>query len=164
MNVAKKITLGLLLLAPSAAAKAQSPDTGMNLAVHRTVQTASAYQLARPQITVGTRLTMFANFLQADPGVVQMNVGGTTLPCEVIKWCDKSVTVQLPQFGIAGPIDARLRIIKPNGRVVKSSSVVLLPQPRFIVHEETIPQPMPSTDAPQRPVYVDGDAGGVSHE
>ncbi|WP_182866570.1 hypothetical protein [Stieleria mannarensis] len=158
MNIAKKITLGLLMIAPAAAARAEFPIHGPSpRSIHRTVQSVPAYRLARPQITTGTRITMFANFLQQDPGIVLLEIGGTTTRCELLEWCSNSVTVQLPSFGVAGPQDARIRIVLPNGRVAKSVSVMLVPQPSMIVHEETIPQPMPTAEMPKPAIYADSE-------
>ena len=163
MTSPKKIAFTLLMLLPNAAAIADSPESGSGAnTVYRMVQSAPAYQLRRPQITTGARISVFANFLEHDPGVVLLDVAGTTSQCEVLQWNPNSVTLQLPRFGINSPTDARLRIVKPNGRVAKTMSIQLIAQPEIVIHEESIPQPMPATGIAESAVYAETTSGGIT--
>lgn len=111
---------------------------------NRPVQTTPAYRFSRPEVVSGARMTLFANFLQHQQGVVYLDIAGTTASCRICDWRSNSVTFYLPQLGVPGPVDARLRVVLPNGRVAKAVNVSLIPQPVFVIHSETIGQPAPS--------------------
>lgn len=162
MSMTQKIAFTLFMLAP-VAVNAQSPyqETPAR-SVYKRVQAAPSYAMQRPQLTTGARITVFVNFLQQETGVVLLDVSETTLNCQVLEWKPDSVTLQLPRLGIARPQDARLRVIKPNGRVAKTFSVMLVGQPQIVVHEETIPQPMPTAAAPEQSVYAETGESGLT--
>ncbi|WP_182866568.1 hypothetical protein [Stieleria mannarensis] len=163
MTSPQKIALTVLMFLPGAAALAESPQPSSGpTAVYRMVQSVPAYQLRRPQITTGARISLFANFLQHDPGVVLLDVAGTTAQCDVLQWKPNSVTVQLPRLGLGAPTDARLRIVKPDGRVAKTMAVQLIAQPEIVVHQETIAQPMPAVGSAESAVYAEPTSGGIT--
>lgn len=162
-----RAVLSLLIVLPAAAAHADTPRRAVTKrAVYKLVQPTPTYDLQRPELTIGTRITIFANFLQKDPGVVLLDIGATTTNCTVLEWKPQSVTVQLPRLGLSRPQAAKLRVVLPNGRIAKSHNVVLVAQPDIVVHEETIAQPMPpapaasATQAPAPAVYAESIEGG----
>lgn len=111
--------------------------------VYKRVQPTPEYAVQRPEVVSGTRLTLFANFLQNEQGYVFLDFNGTTAQCQIHNWSPNSVTFDLPKLGLGRNVAAKIRVVLPNGRVAKSVAVVLIPQPTIVVHEETIPQPMP---------------------
>ncbi len=166
MSLAKTFAFGILMLVPAAAASADdyanSWDSHLGgQIVHKQVQATPSYSLRRPELTVGTRITMFANFLQEKPGVVMLDVGDTTAQCRVIDWQPHSVTLQLPRLGLARPTNAQLRIVLPNGRVAKKAAVLLISQPGIVVHQETVAQPSPSAGSDSGAEYA-GSVGGYA--
>ena len=116
-------------------------DSGPDYSHRRRVQPSPAYELRRPEIVSGSRLTILANFLQQEEGVVLCQIARTTLSCRIVRWCDRSVTFYVPDYGLRTPMDAKICIVLPNGRVAKSVSVVLVPQPSIVQHAETLGQP-----------------------
>lgn len=130
--------------------------------VYRSVQTTPTYRLRRAEVTTGARLTLFANFLRAEPGIVMLDVNGATLPCKIVQWKGDSVTVQLPMLGMNRPLDAQIRVILPTGQVAEAFQVVLVSQPRFVEHRETIPQPQPPTAAASSALYAQPINGGAT--
>jgi len=128
-------------------------------AVLKHVQRTSTYEVARPEVPSGSRLTLFANFLGQKPGLVLLCLGGTSAQCDVIEWKERSVTIELPCLGLSGPKNADVRIILPDGRVAKNFPVLFVAQPDILVHGESVPQPMtpaPETAPPSYSVSVRG--------
>ena len=133
-----------------------SQKAEVSRSVTRRVQPTAPYRLARPEVMSGTRVTLFANFLEEKQGQVDLCLNGTSLPCEVIEWHDRSVTVKVPGMGLARPQDAVIRIIKPNGRIAKKYYVFFIPQPRIVTHAETVGQPDQSAPTSGSAAYVGG--------
>ena len=152
-SIAVLVTVGSMASANAGGVRHHCPPTVIHSApvrqaprvIYKTVQPTPSYDVRRPEVVSGTRLTVFANFLQQEEGFVYFDVSGTTSSCKVVDWCPNSVTFDLPALGLSGRQDAKIRVVLPNGRVAKSISVILVPQPAILVHQETIPQPMPPT-------------------
>lgn len=128
----------------------------------KSTQKTPQYDLRRPEVVSGARVTLFANFLQDNPGYVIFDIGGTSKQCKLVDWKNTSVTAELPRLGLSRPLDAQIRIILPNGRVAKTFKVLYVSQPDIVVHGESIPQPMPATPNANRPVYAQGGAAGFT--
>lgn len=122
--------------------------------VTRNMQTTPRYNLRRPEVVSGATATLFANFLRKECGYVYLVMNGATLPCQIIEWQDTSVTVQLPAVGLAAPVNATLQIALPDGRVAKMFHVLFVAQPEIVLHEDTIPQPLPPGTPGQSSVYL----------
>ncbi|WP_147869965.1 hypothetical protein [Stieleria maiorica] len=90
--------------------------------------------LGRPDVVSGARMTVLANYLQHVPGTVHLIVAGTTSSCRIAAWSDTSVTVDLPNLGLRGTMDAVIRVVRPDGRVAKTVPVNLIPAPTVIMH------------------------------
>ena len=115
----------------------------------------------RREVASGARITLFANFLRQEAGVVVMEIGGTSWECELIKWQPNSVTVDLPRLGLAEPKDADITIVLPDGRIAKSFSVRCVRQTEIVVHDEPVPRAAPPLAATAGPAnYVVPVAGG----
>ncbi|MEQ8667738.1 MAG: hypothetical protein RIC12_01115 [Pirellulales bacterium] len=54
--------------------------------IYKVVQNTPEYDLGRPEVVSGTRVTLFANFLGQDPGVVQFNMNQTSASCKITDW------------------------------------------------------------------------------
>lgn len=162
-KLAARVSVVLVIASSAASTYADGPTRASSRrAIYKLVQPTPTYELQRPQVTIGTRITIFANFLQNDPGVVLLDIGATTTQCEMVEWKPQSVTVQLPRLGLSRPQDAKLRVVLPNGRVAKSMSVRLIAQPDIVVHQETVAQPMPPAPVavPRPAVYAEATSGG----
>lgn len=129
--------------------------------IYKVVQQTPQYDVGRPQVVSGTRVTLFANFLRQDPGCVLFNLNGTSAECAVIEWKPNSVTVELPRLGLLEPKNAEIQIVLPDGRIAKTFPVVYIAQPDILVHEDTIPQPMPPAPKAQAAVYAMPVQGGL---
>ncbi len=130
-------------------------------AVLKHVQRTSTYEVARPEIPSGSRLTLFANFLGQKPGLVLLCLGGTSAQCEVIEWKEQSVTMELPRLGLSGPKNANVRVILPDGRVAKNFPVLFVAQPDILVHCESVGQPMTPSPATAPASYSVSIRGGL---
>ena len=127
------------------------------VAVQRTPQ----YDVRRPEIPSGARLTLFANFLGQTPGVVMLNVNGTSSRCQVVDWKPESVTAELPALGLAQPQNAEIVVIMPDGRIAKTFRIRLVAQPDIMIHKDTVPLPLPPAPQSQTVSYVVPVAGGL---
>ena len=135
-----------------------SQEVGGSRSVTRRVQNTPSYGMKRSEVYSGTRITLFANFLEEKPGKVQLCMKKTALPCEVVQWSDEAVIVNLPKVGLENPVDATIRIIKPNGREAKKYYVLFGPQPEILIHKETVGQPDPSAPTSKSASYAGGEA------
>jgi hypothetical protein len=125
------------------------------------VQQTPQYDLRRPEVPSGARLTLFANFLGDKPGCVTFNLNGTSIQCQVVEWRGESVTIELPRLGLTQPKNADLKVILPDGRIAKTFRVLLVAQPDVVVHKETVPLPLPPSPATQSPSYSVSTPGGM---
>jgi hypothetical protein len=115
----------------------------------------------RREVASGARVTLFANFLRQESGVVVLEIGGTSWECELIEWQPNSVTVDLPRLGLAEPKDAEITIVLPDGRIAKKFSVKYVRQPDIVLHDESIPRAAPPLAANAGPAnYVVAVEGG----
>ena len=71
------------------------------------------------------------------------------------------MTVELPRLGLLEPKNVVIQIILPDGRVAKSFPVLYISQPDIVVHEETVPLPMPPAPATRGAVYATSVQGGL---
>ena len=68
-----------------------------------------------------------AKELGQESGGVAVKVNDVILGCLVNDWKPDMVLATLPMLGIAGPTKAELAFILPNGKVVQTLQVELLP-------------------------------------
>ena len=142
-------------------AKPKSASSRSKGVVYKVVQHTPSYDLQRPEVISGARVTLFANFLQEKPGCVLFNLNGTSTECTLNEWKPNSVTVEIPCLGLARPKNAEIQIVLPNGRVAKTFSVVLISQPDIVIHEDTVPQPTPPAPTTEAAVYATPVKGGL---
>ncbi len=135
-----------------------APTTGV---VYQVVQATPQYDLRRPEVVSGSRVTLFANFLRQEPGVVLFNLNGTSTECTLVEWQPNSVTIELPRLGLIEPKNAEIQIVLPDGRVAKKFSVLFISQPDIVIHQDTIPQPMPPAPVSHSAVYAASVQGGL---
>lgn len=126
----------------------------VNGVVFKVVQPSQKYDLRRPELVSGARVTLFANFLRQEPGIVIFNLNGTSTRCNLVEWKPESVTVDLPLLGLLEPKDAEIQIVLPDGRIAKTFRVVYVAQPDVVVHAESVPQPTPPAPAAKAAVYA----------
>lgn len=129
--------------------------------IYKVVQQTPQYDVRRPEVVSGTRVTLFANFLRQEPGIVTFNMEGTSSECVLVEWKPDSVTVELPRLGLAAPKNAEIQIVLPDGRVAKTFPVLYVAQPDIVVHEDTIPLAMPPAPGLRRAVYAMPVNGGL---
>jgi hypothetical protein len=149
-------SLSVLVLCGSAGLAA-SP----NSVVSKTIQSTAQYNLRRPEVPSGSRITLFANFLGQQPGTVLLNLAGVSKECEVVQWKPESVTTELPRLGLAEPKNIEIMIILPDGRIAKKFRLLLVPQPDVVVHGETVPLPMPPSPGAESVGLAVPSQGGV---
>ncbi|WP_182866569.1 hypothetical protein [Stieleria mannarensis] len=166
MNLTVKTTFAALLMTAGmiGSAQADQPTDGystladwtrqISRVMERPVQSQPAYSLSRPEVVSGTRMTVFAGFLEHQTGAVLLEVGGTVAQCRIVDWRTNSVTFYLPMLGMAGGRDATLRVVKPSGRIAKTLDVRLVPQPEIVIHGETVGQPGPAAGYVGLPSYA----------
>jgi hypothetical protein len=139
-------------------AEAAQPDSVVVSASHRvtykTVQQTAQYNLCRPEVVSGARVTLFANFLRDQPGIVLFNLDGTSTQCKVIEWKEHSVTTQLPRLGLLEPKNAEIQIILPDGRIAKTFHILFIAPPDVVIHAETVPVVTPPAPATGPAVYA----------
>lgn len=111
--------------------------------VQKAVQPKPRYELHVKHLVSGGRVTLFANFLRKEAGVVLFVHDGTSQECKLISWKPDSVTVDLPKLGLPGPQCVEIVIVLPDGRLAKTFRTTCEPQPDVLVHSDSIPQPMP---------------------
>jgi hypothetical protein len=124
------------------------------------VQQTPQYDLRRAEAPSGSRLTLFANFLGQQPGVVLFELNGTSTPCKVIDWKPQSVTIELPRLGLNEPKNAAIVVVLPDGRIAKTFRILFVAQPEVVVHQESVPQPMPPAPASAPAAYAMPGASG----
>lgn len=129
--------------------------------IYKLVQPTAQYDLRRPEVVSGTRVTLFANFLRNEPGIVTFNLAGTSVECKLVEWKPNSVTIELPRLGLLEPKNAEVQIVLPDGRIAKTFPVLYVSQPDIVIHEDTIPQAMPPAPAAQGGVYAMPVRGGM---
>jgi hypothetical protein len=120
---------------------------------YASVQNTPQYDLRRPEVPSGARLTLFANFLGDRQGMVLLQLNGTSLPCQIVQWKPESVTIELPCLGLTAPKNAEIAIILPDGRQLKLFRVLYVPQPDILVHGETVPLPTPPAPVTSSATY-----------
>jgi hypothetical protein len=128
---------------------------------YKVVQQTPQYDLRRPEVISGARVTLFANFLRDLPGIVLFNLDGTSTKCDVIEWKDSSVTTQLPRLGLLEPKNAEIQIVLPDGRIAKTFRILFVAPPDIVIHEETVPVPLPPAPACQPASYATPVQGGL---
>lgn len=111
-------------------------------------QRAKGPKSSRREVPSGARLTLFSSNLGNEPGVVLLNLRGTSTGCKVVDWRDNSVTVDLPRLGLSGGTDAEICIVSVDGRIAKTFPVSFVPQPDILIHEDAVPLPMPAPPSP----------------
>jgi hypothetical protein len=129
--------------------------------IYKVVQRTPQYDLRRPEVISGARVTLFANFLRDEPGIVMFNLHGTSTECTLVQWQPNSVTVELPRLGLLEPKNAEIQIILPDGRVAKTFPVLFISQPDIVIHEDSVPQPMPPAPTARSAVYAAAVGGGL---
>ncbi|MCA9154345.1 MAG: hypothetical protein KDA62_04735 [Planctomycetales bacterium] len=145
----------------SAVVHAQVTRSTANSVIYKVVQQTPQYNLRRPEVVSGARVTLFANFLRQEPGVVLFNLNGTSTECTLVEWKPNSVTIELPRLGLVEPKNAEIQIVLPDGRIAKNFPVLYVSQPDIVVHEDTIPQPLPPAPATAPAVYASPVQGGL---
>ncbi len=135
-----------------------APSTGV---IYKVVQHTPQYNFRRPEVVSGARVTLFANFLRQEPGCVLFNLNGTSTECTLVEWKPCSVTVELPRLGLLEPKNAEIQIVLPDGRVAKTFPVLYISQPDIVVHQETVPLPMPPAPATRPAMYATPVHGGL---
>lgn len=129
--------------------------------VYKIVQRTAQYDIQRAEVVSGARVTLFANFLQQEPGYVLFKLNGTTTECKVVDWQPDSVTAELPRLGLSAPKDAEVSIVLPSGRIAKTFKVLYVPQPDITVHADTVPQPTPPSPGVMSATYAMPVRGGL---
>ena len=132
-----------------------------NRVVYQLVQHTPQYDISRPEVVSGTRVTLFANFLRQEQGHVMFNLNGTSTECNIVEWQPNSVTVELPRLGLLSPKNAEIQILLPDGRIAKTFKVLYVSQPDIVIHQDTIPQPMPPAPAASHATYAMPVNGGL---
>jgi hypothetical protein len=105
-------------------AKAAVPVVAAEVTTRVTVTTAVPQFVSVPQ---GSSLRVKVNFLGNDPGFVFLTAGELVLKCEILEWDPSYVVFRLPELGILSPKAVRLDITRPDGRVARSTDVLLVP-------------------------------------
>lgn len=129
--------------------------------VYKVVQRTPQYDVRRAEVVSGARVTLFAPFLRQESGCVLFNLNGTSTECTLVDWQANSVTVELPRLGLTSPKNAEIQIVLPDGRIAKTFPVLFISQPDIVIHEDTIPQPMPPAPAARPASYVTPVQGGI---
>ncbi len=128
---------------------------------YKVVSTAPQYHVPRVELPTGARITLFSSFLGDRPGLVVMDMAATSMECSLVEWSDNAVTIELPGLGLSRPVPAEIRIFRSAGRVAKTVSILLVPQPDIIVHEETIAAPLPPPPPRQTASFIWAARGGL---
>jgi hypothetical protein len=123
--------------APTPAKESSKPA-----ASHREV-TVAVVETRRQEVPAGARITLFANFLGKESGVVLLQLEGTSMPCSIVDWRNESVTMELPKLSLKEPKKVDVVVIRAEGRIAKRFPVLLVNQPDVLVHPESVPQPSP---------------------
>jgi hypothetical protein len=150
------VLVGSLMAAGNASASDQ------DRVIYKSVQKTEAYNVSRPEMPSGARVTLFANFLGNETGCVTFSVNGTSEECPVIEWKNNSVTTELPKLGLAGPKNAEIRLIRPDGRIMKTFRILYVPQPDILIHNDTVPQPLPPAPSAENATYASPVSGGIA--
>ncbi len=163
MSLVALVTIaGSPLAGQQASAQSQTVLTATSHRVtYKAVQQTPQYDLRRPEVVSGARVTLFANFLGTHPGIVLFNLDGVSSECQVIDWREQSVTTQLPRLGLLEPKNAEIQIVLPDGRIAKTFRVLLVAPPDIVIHEESVPVPLPPAPASQPASYVTLVQGGL---
>jgi hypothetical protein len=132
-----------------------------NRVTYNVVQSTPQYDLRRPEVPSGARITLFANFLGKEQGCVTLNIAGVSHDCEVVDWKARSVTIELPKLGLLEPKNASIVVMMPDGRIVKTFRVLFVSQPDVVVHQDTVPQPLPPAPASTSASYATPGAGAM---
>lgn len=80
-----------------------------------------------PEVTVGATITLPAQGLGNDAGIVMLRIGDMTFATIVNQWTDQGVEVTLPMIGLENPKRAEIVVLFANGQVALSTPVKLLP-------------------------------------
>ena len=79
----------------------------------------------RPAVRPGSTLRLSGEFFGTDSGVARLETDDFSLDCEVLSWSPDGVTFTLPPVRLNATVAANLRLITPEGRVVKTRTVTL---------------------------------------
>ncbi len=104
-------------------------------------------EFSGPVLPSGARVSLLESFLGDQPGHVLVDCVGATTECEIVEWCESSVTLQMPRWGLREPKMATLWIVMPDGRITSEIPFLLVPAPDIVIHSESVPVPLPP--APQ---------------
>lgn len=78
-------------------------------------------------IPLGSTVDLPLSNLSEAMGGVSLRVGEVALGCQVTQWSPQGVQFVVPMLGIAGPTAAEISVLLPDGQVVVSIPVRLLP-------------------------------------
>lgn len=80
-----------------------------------------------PAIAAGSLVTLDGQTFGNDKGTVRLNVGGTTLPVEIVEWTLNSTKVRLPLANVAAATKAELEVVRADGTLASKSAIELTP-------------------------------------
>lgn len=80
-----------------------------------------------PEVQVGATITLPAQTLGDQAGVVMLRVGDITLGAMVNEWTNTGVQLTLPMVGLEQPKRAEIVVLLPDGQVAMTVPVKLIP-------------------------------------
>ncbi len=79
-----------------------------------------------PQVPVGATLELAGKDLGQMAGQVLLRMGALSLPAKVEVW-NETITVTLPSFGLAEPVEAEIQIVRADGELDTAVAIELIP-------------------------------------
>jgi hypothetical protein len=104
--------------------------SGVVLATSTRHETTTVVQAPNPEpdlplVIPGSTITLFANFLGKEPGFVVVELNGTTIQADILRWEPNQVQVKLPAIGVVGVAEGRISVLLPTGQIGHSLRVNL---------------------------------------
>lgn len=93
-------------------------------------------KLGKSQVAAGSTITAPTKFLGSETGYVFLNIGGARQECAITNWKHNLVTFTLPTMDLRNGVPAKVEIMRPDGKMVRSYDVTLM-QPSLYVHDNS---------------------------
>jgi len=98
-----------------------------------------------PSVPAGATLTLPANFLGAAQGDVFLVFQNIKLPVTIVAWNNNGVTITLPPMAIKDPLQLRLDIVLPDGKLAHQQKIRVTAPASVILHPTAPVSPLPTS-------------------
>ena len=109
----------------------------------------------------GQTLRAATSFLGREQGHVILQMGDASLRCAIVDWNDHAVTFTLPNFGLQHDALARVDLVRPDGRLVRSYNLSIQSPADKLEKVLTVASIHPAPSAPAVAQTATATTGGL---